>query len=88
MIKFKFMYAIEPIDFWEKADIADDLITQIVLSQMPEVPRDGIVYKLVVPSPPDLTEIYLCKAENNGTVYVFSNYNLETLSVFGRWENP
>ena len=42
---------------------------------MPEEPRDGSVYKLYVPCPDtfQLEPIYLCKAENNGTVYIFSD---------------
>ena len=66
----------DPIDFWEKAELADRIIQDAVLEQMPETPRDGDVYKLVIPDPPMLREIYLCKADNNGTTYIFSDFDI------------
>lgn len=75
-MEFKHIYQCEPIDYWEKAELADDIITKAVLKQMPDEPRDGCVYKLLIPDPPGLTEIYLCKADNNGTVYIFSDVDL------------
>lgn len=75
-MRFKHIYQCMPIDFWEKAELADSIIAKAVLDQMPEEPRDGDVYKLIVPAPPSLLEIYLCKADNNGTVYIFSDFDL------------
>lgn len=79
MIGFRNIYMLPPIDFWQKAEEADDIIRDAVLKQMPEYPRDGIVYKLIFPSPPDLIEVYLCKADNNGTTYMFSNYDIHEI---------
>ena len=73
---FKHIYQMDPIDFWEKAELADRIIQDAVLEQMPETPRDGDVYKLVIPDPPMLREIYLCKADNNGTTYIFSDFDI------------
>ena len=75
-MRFKYIYQCEPIDYWEKAELADNIIADEVLKQMPEEARDGCVYKLLVLNPPSFTEIYLCKADNNGTVYIFSNIDL------------
>ena len=75
-MEFKHIYQCMPIDYWEKAELADSIIAKAVLKQMPEEPRDGYVYKLFIPYPPELTEIYLCKADNNGTVYIFSDVDL------------
>ena len=69
----------DPIDFWERAELADQIIQEAVLEQMPESPRDGKVYKILFPNPPYLTEIYLCKADNNGTIYIFSNFNIKNV---------
>lgn len=76
---FKYVYWMQPIDFFEKAELADEVIQDAVLKQMPEYPRDGIVYKLLLPNPPMLTEVYLCKADNNGTIYIFSNFDLRMM---------
>lgn len=78
MEKFKFIYYMSPIDFWENAIIPSDIETARVLKQMPEEPRTQDVYKLYFPTEISLTPIYLCKAENNGTVYIFSDYNLKS----------
>jgi hypothetical protein len=45
---------------------------------MPEPPRAPIVYKLLYfyAGEQELFPIYLCKADNNGTVYVFSDRSL------------
>lgn len=75
-MKFKHIYQMQPIDFWDKAELADEIIRDAVLEQMPEVPRDEYVYKLVLPDPPMLREVYLCKADNNGTTYLFSDFDI------------
>lgn len=75
-MKFKHIYQMQPIDFWDKAELADEIIRDAVLEQMPEGPRDYCVYKLVLPYPPMLREVYLCKADNNGTTYIFSDFDI------------
>lgn len=79
-MEFKYICMLEsPIDFWDKAEIADSIIQDAVLKQMPEEPRCGIVYKLVFPNPPELAEVYLCKADNNGDTYIFSNFDVKNM---------
>ena len=75
---FKYIFSIPPIDFWENALCAGLEAETEVLELMPEEPRDGQVYKLLIPNPgdPELEPIYLCKADNNGTVYIFANVDL------------
>ena len=72
---FMHIYAIPPIDLWENALVPSMDEELRVMAYMPEEPRDGWVYKLYVPCPDtfQLEPIYLCKAENNGTVYIFSD---------------
>lgn len=74
--RFEHIYMSPPIDWWGNAILATEEESGRVLSQMPEEPRDGNVYKLYVPYPNGfkIVPIYLCKAENNGTVYIFSDY--------------
>lgn len=78
--RFKYMYCMGPIDYWGGASVADPDIEYAVLEQMPDEPRDGIVYKLLLPNPDydyQLRPIYLCKGENNGTVYIFSDWDIK-----------
>ena len=74
----EYVYATAPIDFWEGAMYASNRERELVLRQMPEEPRDGEVYKLYlfIPGECELTPVLLCKADNNGTVYVFSEREL------------
>lgn len=78
-MKFEYVYLISAIDFWDGAQIADRYETEAVLNQMPET-RDDIVYKLYLPCPgsSSILPVYLCKADNNGTTYIFSRWNLKT----------
>lgn len=76
-MKFKYVYSMDPIDIWEKAERADSIIEEAVIRQMPECPRYPEVFKLVMPDPPMLREVYLCKADNNGTIYIFSDFDLK-----------
>lgn len=78
-MKFNHVYMMDPIDFWEKATLADEYTTAAVLAQMPEPPRNETVYKLILPDPPEFSEVYLCKADNNGTIYIFSNFDLHSV---------
>lgn len=78
---FEYIYTICPIDFWSGAQEADCYETEIVLRQMPEEPRDERVYKLYLPDPGSscIMPVYLCKADNNGTIYVFSHWDIKNL---------
>jgi hypothetical protein len=78
-MKFKHIYWMQPIDWWERAELADSIIAEAVLNQMPESPRSGEVYKMTIPDPPCIGEMYLCKADNNGTTYIFTNIDLAHL---------
>lgn len=86
--KFKHIYGIPPIDFWEGAVYPNDSELYSVLEQMPEEPRSETVYKLYIPVPDNcqLVPIFLCKAENNGTVYIFSDTDLKGIEDLNVWE--
>ena len=76
MKEFKNIVGIPPIDFWENAIVAGAEETDRVLSQMPEEPRSETVYKTYVPGDTDMTVVYMCKADNNGTTYLFCDEDL------------
>lgn len=75
---FAYIYEIAPIDFWDNCLTPSMEEEERVLYQMPEVPRTPVVYKLLYfyAGEQELFPIYLCKADNNGTVYVFSDRSL------------
>jgi hypothetical protein len=68
-----------PIDFWDNVELADEYTTNAVLEQMPEMQRSNIVYKTHFPDPTSsgFHEVYFCKADNNGTTYMFSNVDIK-----------
>ena len=78
-MNFDYIYSMPPIDFWEGAGVVTGPIADAVLEQMPEEPRTRIVYGLLIPIPGscELEPVYLCKADNNGTTYVFSKYEIK-----------
>jgi hypothetical protein len=78
MLEITHIFSIAPIDNWAGATIANSKETERVLSMMPETPRDNTVYKIpvVIGGCPELAAAYLCKADNNGTVYIFTNVDL------------
>jgi hypothetical protein len=78
---FNHIYEIAPIDHWENALIPSMDEADRVLAQMPEEPRDFRVYKLLMfkNGECELFPVYLCKAENNGTVYIFSDIELTNI---------
>lgn len=78
MDEFKFIWWTFPIDEWEFAICTSLEETERVLTQMPEAPRTGDVYKTFIPHDGCLVPIFMCKADNNGTVYVFSDYDIAT----------
>ena len=73
MNTFKYIWRIPPIDFWAGAMIADASETKKVLNSMPEEPRSETVYVTYVPGDTELTPVYICKADNNGTTYLFAD---------------
>lgn len=81
MNEFKFIYRIPPIDFWANAIIASEEESARVLDQMPEEPRENIVFKTYVPGDTELIPVYICKADNNGDTYVFSDEDFVSLYI-------
>lgn len=81
VVPFKCIYEIAPIDHWENALVPSIEEADRVLAQMPEEPRDFRVYKLLMfkNGEYELFPVYLCKAENNGTVYIFSDIDLTNI---------
>lgn len=81
VIPFKYIYEIAPIDYWENALVPSMEEADRVLAQMPEEPRDFRVYKLLMfkNGEYELFPVYLCKAENNGIVYIFSDIDLTNI---------
>lgn len=76
MDDFKFIYEHEPIDFFEGSLSVSNEEELRVLTQMPEESRDSRVYKTYIPYGCMLVPIYMCKADNNGTTYIFTDYNI------------
>ena len=73
-----FIYRIQPVDWWDGATMADAVTTARILGMMPEAPRtafDG-VYETRFPHSGQMKEVYFCKADNNGTVYVFTEFDI------------
>lgn len=69
-----YIYYAPPCDFWAGCPMADDLERDIILKLMPEYPRCNEVYKAFLPGNGcNLEVFYFCKADNNGTTYIFSN---------------
>lgn len=77
MKRFKYVYMRSPIDFWEGATIPNETITRSVLDQLPDVPRDEIVYCCYIPveGDPELKPIYMTKRDNNGDVFIYADWD-------------
>ena len=77
MKRFKYSYMRGPIDFWEGATIPNETIVRSVLNQLPDIPRDGIVYCCYVPveDDPELKPIYMVKRDNNGDVFFYADWD-------------
>ena len=77
--RLKCIGSIGPIDYWGGAQIADREIAEEIFEIMPEPPRGGIiggvVYVTHLPNPAweKMEPLYMCKADNNGTVYLFGS---------------
>lgn len=81
-----YRYWCAPCDFWSGGIKADDEESKIIRDLMPE--SEGVsgagVYKAYLPGNGCSLEVfYFCKAINNGTTFIFSNYKFENL----HWEN-
>lgn len=74
--KFKYIWITNPIDFFYGATLANNSDAQKVLNQMVEVPRDEEVYVVYMPYDGCFVPLYICKADNNGTTYLFSDHNI------------
>lgn len=84
MGRFKFIYSMEPLDEYDGLYVASWHEAQRVFAQMPEEPRDYVVLKAYMPIISNnctLAPYYLCKADNNGTTYIFSDYDLKNLDI-------
>lgn len=67
-------YRTAPCDFWDGIALADEFERKVILSLMPDEPRDYTVYKSYLPGNGyDLEVFYFCKGDNNGDTYIFSN---------------
>lgn len=81
MKKFEFVYLIPPVDFWNDAIICEHEDRDRVLFNMPEETRDGLVAKMYIPGFIGCElftfPIFICKADNNGNAYIFSDRDLE-----------
>ncbi len=75
MKEFDFIWAGNPIDFWENTIIPNNEEYERVMAQMPETPRDNVVLKTYIPADGKLSPVYMCKADNNGTIYFFSDFD-------------
>ena len=71
MDKFEYIYAGSPIDFWHNATLASEEESKRVLAQMPDEPRDGLVYKAYIPMDLEYVPLFICKGDNNGDTYFF-----------------
>ena len=73
---FRFIWWSNPIDFWEYAMVANIDEAARVLKQMPEEPRSDDVYKVYVPYDAELVTLFMCKADNNGSIYFFCDFDI------------
>lgn len=84
MGKFKYVYSMEPLDDYDGLFIASYQEAYRVFKQIPEEPRDYVVLKAYMPiicNGCTLAPYFLCKADNNGTTYIFSDYDLKNLDI-------
>ena len=79
MEEFNYIYSLPPIDFWDNVQMATLEETHRVLENMPEPPRQfENVYKTFVPFESEIVPVFMCKADNNGTVYLFCDNDIYT----------
>ena len=81
---FAYIYEMEPLDEYDGLTVASYREAYRVFRAMPEEPRDYVVLKAYMPMIGlgcGLAPYYLCKADNNGTTYIFSDYDLKNLEI-------
>lgn len=83
-----YIYCTSPCDYWEGAIEVNGVEALLIKEMMPEDPRGDGVYKSYLPGNGcNLEVFYFCKADNNGTTYIFTNCDI---SVKGKnideWE--
>lgn len=83
-----YVYWTSPCDIWDGAIKVEGVEALLIEEMMPEWPRGDGVYKSFLPGNGSSLEVfYFCKADNNGTTYIFSNCDI---SVKGKgldeWE--
>ena len=70
---FKHAWKTNPIDDWSGAVVCSNDEIDRVLHDMPEKARHEVAFKTCVPWDGRLVTVYMCKADNNGTVYLFAD---------------
>lgn len=83
MKEFAYIWAGGPIDFWENAIVTSIEENDRVLAQMPEKTTAPVVLKTYMPANVELSPVYMCKADNNGTVYYFSDFDFISYQKYG-----
>lgn len=71
--RFRYIWRIPPIDFWENAIVAGEKDHDRVMASMPEEARYNAVFKTYLPADTEMVPVFLCKADNNGTTYLFAD---------------
>lgn len=74
--RYRYVWRGLPIDFWEGAMVAGIDETNTILAQMPEEPREEMVLMTYVPYDCGLVPLFMCKADNNGSVYFFCDFDI------------
>ena len=80
---FKYRWLIAPIDDFRGATIASEEEHKRVLAQMPDAPRYPVVFKTYVPGDTEFIEVFICKADNNGNTYLFSDEDF--VDFYSKW---
>lgn len=71
--RFRYIWRIPPIDFWENAIVTSIEEYDRVMAQMPEEARAEVVLKTYMPADTEMVPVFMCKANNNGTTYLFAD---------------
>lgn len=79
------VYIGSPIDDFNNAEIVPEFLGDVFLTLMNEPPRFNDVFRILLPSDSSLLPAYICKADNNGTVYIFTEANIDS-SEFTKYQ--
>ena len=71
-----YIWTLPPIDIFNHALVAEEEETVKILALMPESVRSMWVHKIYVPYENELVPVYISKADNNGTTYLFSEHDV------------